>query len=198
MTIVQDATAPQSPTNVGSMNFNAGMAGGNSPASLERQVPHTTTLYVSTWVKFSTNWQSHSSGVNKILHLWINGGNKLVITAAGYVADGPLTARVSLQGIAGGGNAEGGVTGLYETNAQFVRGQWTKIEVIAVANTSGANGSVKLFINGALVVNVSGIAYVAGSGTWDLAMWSPTWGGTGDTVKATQHMYMDHIYLSGK
>ena len=80
---------------------------------------------------------SHPSGVNKILHLWINGANRLVITAAGYVSNGPLTARISLQGITAGGNNSDG-SGTYESDAQFIRGQWHKIEVIAVANTSGA------------------------------------------------------------
>jgi uncharacterized protein YjdB len=197
MTIVQDATAPKSPSSVGRMNYPAGFSGGNSPGSVERQV-NVTTLYVATWVKFSSNWQSHPSGVNKILHLWINGANRLVITAAGYVSDGPLTARISLQGISAGGNNSDG-SGTYESNAQFIRGQWHKIEVIAVANTSGAaNGSVKLYIDGVLATSCSGIAFVSGSANWDLAMWSPTWGGAGATVAATQYMEMDHIYLSGQ
>ena len=197
MTIVADATAPQSPSNVGRMNFPAGFVGGSSPASLERPIK-VTTLYVATWVKFSSNWEGHpSSGVNKILHLWIGGLNHLVITAAG-TGSGPLTARISLQSITSGGNAEGGVTGIYESTAEFKRGQWHKIEVIALANTAGANGSVKLYLDGVLATSCSGIQFVPGSGVWDLAMWSPTWGGIGDRVTADQYMYMDHIYVSGK
>jgi hypothetical protein len=122
----------------------------------------------------------------------------LVITAAGYVSNGPLTARISLQGISSGGNNPDG-SGTYESTAQFVRGQWHKIEVIAVANTSGAsNGSVKLYIDGVLATSCTGIGFVPDAGGWNLAMWSPTWGGTGATVTSDMYMEMDNIYLSGK
>jgi uncharacterized protein YjdB len=199
LAIVQDATAPKSPSNVARMVFEAGMGGGYAPSTLERGVGGTT-VYVAAWVKFSPNWQSHLSSVNKIIHMWINGANRLVITAASYDPTGPLTARISLQGIvSGGNNADGGISGTYESNVQFVRGQWHKIEVIAVANTSGAsNGSVKLYIDGNLATQCSGIRFVTGAGSWDLISWSPTWGGTGDTVKATMYEYMDHFYISQK
>ena len=200
LAIVQDATAPQSPSNVARMTFSAGISGGYAPSTLERPVS-ATTIYSAAWVKFSSNWQSHLSGVNKILHFWIGGGNKLVITAAGYVPTGPLTARISLQGIvSGGNNADGGISGTYESTAQFVRGQWTKIEVVAVANTPGsANGSVKLYINGTLATQCSGIKFTNDSNpSWTLESWAPVWGGTGDTVLSTMYEYMDNIYISGK
>jgi hypothetical protein len=28
--------------------------------------------------------------------------------------------------------------------------------------------------------------------------WNPTWGGLGGSITATQYMWMDHIYISGK
>jgi uncharacterized protein YjdB len=198
--IIQDATAPRSPNSVARMVFSGGISGGYAPATLERPVS-ARTIYAASWVKFSSNWQSHASGVNKILHFWIGGGNKLVITAAGYVATGPLTARISLQGIvSGGNNADGGISGTYESSKQFVRGQWHKIEVIAVANTTGANdGTVKLYLDGVLAVQCSGIRFTsASSPTWTLVSWAPVWGGTGGTVTSTMYEYMDHIYLSGK
>jgi hypothetical protein len=199
LAIVQDATAPQSPSNVARMTFSGGMSGGYAPSTLERQV-NATTLYVAAWVKFSSNWQSHLSGVNKILHFWIGGGNKLVITAAGYDPVGPLTGRISLQGVvSGGNNNDGGITGTYESNLQFVRGAWTKIEVIAVANTSGAaNGSVKLYLNGVLATQCSGIKFTNDTNPgFTLFSWAPVWGGTGDTVSSTMYEYMDHVYISG-
>lgn len=113
---------------------------------------------------------------------------------------GPLTARISLHGIvSGGNNADGGISGTYNSNVQFVRGQWHKIEVIAVANTSSSsNGLVKLYVDGVLATQCSGIRFVTGAAVWDMAMWSPTWGGTGQTVTSTMYMDMDDIYLSGK
>jgi uncharacterized protein YjdB len=198
LSIIQDATAPKSASNVARMTFNGGMGGGYAPSTLERQVSGTT-IYAAAWVKFSPNWQSHLSGVNKMFHFWIGGGNKLVITAAGYVPTGPLTARISLQGIASGGNNnDGGVSGTYESTVQFVRGQWHKVEVIAVANASGANGSVKLYVDGVLAAQCSGIQFASGSPSWSLVSWSPTWGGTGGTVLATMYEYVDHFYLSSK
>jgi uncharacterized protein YjdB len=198
LSIIQDATAPKSPTNVARMTFNGGMGGGYAPSTLERPVSGTT-VYAAAWVKFSPNWQSHLSGVNKMFHFWIGGGNKLVITAAGYVPTGPLTARISLQGIASGGNNnDGGVSGTYESIVQFVRGQWHKVEVIAVANANGANGSVKLYVDGVLAAQCSGIQFSSGSPSWSLVSWSPTWGGTGGTVTSTMYEYLDHFYLSSK
>lgn len=179
------------------MTFNAGIGGGFAPSTLERPV-NATTIYVATWIKFSPNWQSHSSGVNKILHLWIGGGNHVVITAAGlsYTGSSALTPRISLQGISGGGNNSDG-SGTYESSTPFIRGQWHKVEVVAVANTAGTNnGSVKLYLDGALVTQCSGINF--GGTSWSLVSWAPVWGGTGDVLAATQYEYMDHIYLSGK
>jgi hypothetical protein len=112
-----------------------------------------------------------------------------------------LTPRISLQGIvSGGNNNDGGVSGTYESNAQFVRGEWHKVEVVAVANTTGANnGSVKLYLNGVLATSCSGIRFTsASSPTWHLLSWSPTWGGIGGTVVSTMYQYMDHLYVSGK
>jgi trimeric autotransporter adhesin len=197
LAIVQDATAPRSPSNVARMTFNAGIDGGFAPSTLEHPV-NATTIYVAAWVQFSSNWQSHSSGVNKILHLWIGGGNHVVITAAGldYTGSSPLTARISLQGISGGCNNSDG-SGTYESSVQFIRGQWHKIEVVAIANTAGTNnGSVKLYVDGALATQCSGINF--GGTAWSLVSWAPVWGGTGDVLAATQYEYMDHIYLSGK
>jgi uncharacterized protein YjdB len=197
LAIIQDATAPRSPNNVARMAFNAGIAGGFAPSTLERPVS-ATTIYVATWIKFSPNWQSHNSGVNKILHLWIGGGNHVVITAAGrsFTGSSPLTARISLQGISGGGNNPDG-SGTYESSAQFVRGQWHKIEVVGVANSAGANnGSLKLYIDGVLATQCSGINF--GGTSWTSVTWAPVWGGTGDQIAATQYEYLDHIYLSGK
>lgn len=197
--ITTDATAPKSPGSVGRISFPAGFGGGSSPASAEHHGLDLTTLYVKTWVKLSSGWQSHASGVNKILHLWINGANKLVITGAGYVADGPITARISLQGIVAGGNTEAGASGTYESTAELKRGQWHQLEVIAVANTAGrTDGSVKLFVDGALAASCSGIQFVGADGTWDMVQWSPTWGGTGDTLAAAQAMEMDHTRVSGR
>jgi len=197
LAIIQDATAPKSASNVARMSFNAGISGGFAPSTLERPVSGTT-IYVATWVKFSPNWQSHSSGVNKILHLWIGGGNHVVITAAGrsFTGTSPLTPRISLQGISGGGNNSDG-SGTYESSAQIIRGQWHKLEVVAIANTAGTNnGSVKLYLDGVLATQCSGINF--GGTSWSLVSWAPVWGGTGDNLAATQYEYMDHIYLSGK
>jgi uncharacterized protein YjdB len=199
LAIIQDASAPRSAPNIARMTFNAGINGGYAPSTLERQI-NGNTMYVAAWVRYSSNWQSHNSSVNKILHFWIGGGNKLVITAASYTPYGPLTARISLQGVvSGGNNNDGGITGTYNSTAEFVRGQWTKIEVVAVANTPGSNnGSVKLYINGALATQCSGIQFYSGGGPFQLLQWAPVWGGTGDTVQQTMYEDMDHVYISQK
>jgi hypothetical protein len=203
---VSDVAAPKSPNSVLEIVFPGGFPGGNAPGAVEKFIPNPTTLYMSAWVKYSSNYQGHNTSVNKIFHFWINdaagAGNHLIIAAHG-VGSGPLIPTISLQGIQGGGNNVGGTSGTYEANvvpsAQFIRGQWHKLEAIAIANTgSSANGSVQLFFDGVLVARCSGIEFVNTNNVWGDFTISPTWGGEGDTVINTMSLRIDHVYLSGK
>jgi uncharacterized protein YjdB len=201
--IQADATAPYSPSSVGQIRFPAGFGSGNAPAVLEKVWSGTNKiLYVSFWVKFSSNWDGNDAGVNKIFHFWIGDSNRLVLNARG-TGSGTLTAEVELQGIVAGGNYDAGKTALFEPNlgpsGTIVRGQWLHWEAIFTGNSSGtADGKVEWWINGAKVGSYSGLQFTSGTGIWQEMEWSPTYGGSGAAVPATQYQWIDHLRVSGK
>jgi hypothetical protein len=201
--IAADATAPKSPSNVGQIKFPAGFGSGNAPAVLEKVWSGTQkTLYVSFWVKFSSNWIGNTAGVNKIFHFWIGGSNRLVLNARG-VGTGKLLTEVELQGITAGGNYDAGTTALFTANlgpsGELVRNQWLHWEAVFIGNSSGtANGSVDWWVNGTKVGHYGGLQFVSGAGYWEEMEWSPTYGGAGGVVPADQYQWIDHIYISGK
>lgn len=209
-TTVQDPTAPKSPVSVAQVRFPSGWIGGDSPALEEKALSgNATTLYVSLWMKLSPNWIGHPTGTNKVIHLWINGINRMFASVDGSDAD-VLTPRIGLQQLAGayddgfeevatGVDLRPNVVG--QTGVQIVRGRWHRWEIILRSNTNGdANGSVDWWLDGALVGHYTGIQYVAAgaSNTWDIIKFDPTWGGLGGTLPADQFIYMDHLYISGK
>jgi hypothetical protein len=201
--IAADATAPKSPSNVGQIKFPAGFGSGNAPAVLEKVWSGTQkTLYVSFWVKFSSNWIGNTAGVNKIFHFWIGGSNRLVLNARG-VGTGKLLTEVELQGITAGGNYDAGTTALFTANlgpsGELVRNQWLHWEAVFIGNSSGtANGSVDWWVNGTKVGHYGGLQFVSGAGYWEEMEWSPTYGGAGGVIPADQYQWIDHIYISGK
>ena len=201
--IVADASAPKSPSSVGQIKFPAGFGSGNAPVVLEKAWSSTNkTLYVSFWVKFSSNWDGNDSGVNKIFHFWIGGSNRLVLNARG-VGSGRLLTEVELQGIKAGGNYDAGTTALFTGNlgasGELVRNQWLHWEAVFVGNTSGAaNGTVDWWADGVKIGHYSGLQFVAGAGLWEELEWSPTYGGFGAPVPADQYQWIDHLYISGK
>ena len=201
--IVADATAPKSPSNVGQIRFPAGFGSGNAPAVLEKVWSGTQkTLYVSFWVKFSSNWDGNDAGVNKIFHFWIGGSNRLVLNARG-VGSGTLLTEIELQGIKAGGNYDAGTTALFTANlgptGELVRNQWLHWEAVFVGNSSGtADGTVDWWVNGTKVGHYGGLQFVSGAGYWEEMEWSPTYGGAGGVVPADQYQWIDHIYVSGK
>lgn len=209
-TVVADATAPKSPSNVARVRYPAGWAGGDSPALEERDLGGTaTTLYVSMWMRLSPNWVGHPTGTNKVIHLWINGINRVFAFADGSGSN-ILTPRIGLQQIAapyddGFGNVATGVdlrpNVAGQLGVQIVRGRWHRWEIVLKSNTPGtATGSVDWWLDGTLVGHYTGIQYVGagGSNTWDITKFDPTWGGLGGTIPAEQYLYMDHLYISGK
>jgi len=201
--IQSDPTAPQSPNSVGQILFPQGFGSGNAPAVLEKVWQSgMKTLYVSFWLKLSSNWVGNDAGVNKIFHFWIGDSNRLFLNAHG-AGSGTLTAEVWLQSITKGGNFDNGTTANFAPNqgpsGQIVRGQWVHWEMIFTANSSGtADGKVEWWINGQKVGSYSGLQFVSGAGTWQEMEWSPTYGGFGGAVPADQTMSVDHIRVSGK
>jgi len=200
--IQADATAPKSPTSVGQIKFAQGFGSGNAPAVLEKVwASGIKTLYVSFWLKLSSNWVGNDAGVNKIFHFWIGDSNRLFLNAHG-AGSSKLTAEVWLQGITAGGNFDAGKTADFGPNqgvsGEIVRGQWAHWEMVFTGNSSGAkDGKVEWWIDGQKVGSYSGLQFVPGAGTWQEMEWSPTYGGGGSAVPVDQYMTIDHIRVSG-
>ena len=207
--LVQDATAPRSPTGVMQLTYPAGMAGGVGPNSLERDWSTGTyrTLYVSSYMKVSSNFYGHCGPeITKTLHFWVGdgstSGNRLYTNVRGCGTD-PLSAWVNLQGVVSGGNFDNGTSAEFGPNlgppATIVRGQWHKYELVIKGNSAGqADGTLDWWLDGVHVGSYSGIQYVPGAATWSTVKWNPTWGGLGGTVPAAFTESMDDIYISGK
>jgi uncharacterized protein YjdB len=197
-TIVQDATAPQSPSNVIRATYPAGASGGSGPMStlVEGQGISNRVFYVSWYGKYSSNFYGHLTGVNKQSYFGANGGVGQVYFEAYGVGTNPLTPNIVLQA----GLSTDGVFGPNLVPSTVVpRNQWFYIEIVLTGNTSGnADGSVDWFINGVHVGNRSGLRFTTTATSWDRFQFDPIWGGLGDTVPATMTLDIDHIYLSGK
>jgi hypothetical protein len=201
LTLVTDLTAPKSAPLVGQITFPAGFGGGYEPAATWTEGVDSrgfTRMYLSFWVKLSSNWQGHNSGVNKIGFVWMH-DNPVVYFSEQGSGSGNLEAQLRLQ------NTPAPARNLTPNLAavSLTRGQWHRWEVVIVANTGDqANGEAHWWIDGVKVGEYRDVLY--GSSTQPKAWggpeisWMPIWGGIGDTVAQTMYMWMDHMYISGK
>ena len=201
MLLVSDPTAPRSSPSVGQVTYPVTFSGGDAPAVtwlgglLDRGYRQ---LYLSFWVKLSSNWQGHpASGVNKIGFVWMNDNNPVVYFSAQGVGDGPLRSEVRLSG------TPDGELNLTQNLAdpEFTRGQWHRWEVLLIANTGAqANGEAHWWIDGAKVGQYTSLRYDDSSANvWGGELsWFPIWGGVGESPAQEMYMWMDHYYVSGK
>ena len=199
--IVQDATAPKSPSGVGQILYPAGFAAGGEPVNVYKVLsPQYRTLYVGVWLKMSSNFQGNPTLVNKMIHLFTGGSNHVVPTIWGS-GNGMLQAGVLLQGIVTDGKGQS-ASNLYPNlgpTGEIVRGRWHHLEYVFVGNTSGtANASAEWWLDGVKVGSYTNMQYVSGSSVWEQLAWAPTWGGVTGTVTSAMTESFDHIRVSGK
>ncbi len=221
--IVSDTTAPESRPLVGQILYPAGFTGsGVPPTTTSNFGIHFTqpgvafnpgVVYIHVWVKLSSNFQGHPSGVNKII-FWkmgstVSGGAAVVTLVAFGSGSGPLGFMMRAQG-AGSylPSRPGGATlnlaqnlGQASDNA-ITRGQWTDAEVVVQTNTPGSyNGVVDVWVRGVHTAHYSDIMWCQTGQPcfWDDVDISPIWGGNStQTVIANMYMWLDHLYVSGR
>jgi len=200
-TMESDPTAPRSASGIETIYYPAGFGGGNAPAqSWANKSWNYRTLYLSVWMKISSNWQGHPTGANKVVHLFISGSNHVVLNLWGS-GSGMMQIGILLQGIVNDGTGTTAANWLPNLGptGEIVRGKWYHVEVVGVGNTAGAaNGTVDWWLDGVKIGSHSGIQYVSGAGMWEGMNWSPTWGGGGSVVSSTMSMSFDHFRMSGK
>lgn len=196
--IVEDPTAPVSPPFIGRAWYPRGFLAGRGPILTEVALPPKSRgLYLSFWMRLSPNWIGHPSGVNKIFHIWIGGGNRVYLSAHGK-GPGPYLPQVNLQGIPGPQIARD-LKPLRSHAVLIRRGEWVHWELVFWANRVGEqDGSVEWWINGNRAGRESGLAYVGPKqrAKWETVTWNPTWGGMGGTVPAPMFQDIDEIYVS--
>jgi hypothetical protein len=197
-TIATDATAPQSPSSTLHFNYPAGFTGGVSAANTETSVGSYRVFYFCYWIKHSSNWQGHDTGISKHGYVWMGNTPIFVYEADGAGSD-PLHTRMALQAVVSQPNADGWYDQNLVPTATFTRGQWDYVEILLTGNTSGtANGAMDVYLNGVHVSHWASIQYSAGTTQWNLFRIYPVWGGIGDVVNADQYLAWDHVYMSGK
>lgn len=217
-TTVVDPTSPDGSSNVGQMTFATGFSSGIAPAGLyQRSAPFPRSprqIYISFWVKLSSNWVGNAAGANKILYMRVNGQNAGSVEFIGMGGLDPseqtLGPMLVLENVVqvtrgSGASGSGSVTVTpnmvpYTSSTAITRGQWGHYEVLETLNTPGqADGGVKWWWNGQLYGDYTG--RVQWTDTPNAAFtevyWNPTYGGLGPPVPDTQYMWMKTFYVSG-
>jgi hypothetical protein len=198
--ITSDSEAPVSPLNVGKATYPAGWAGGAGPINTWIDLmPARKKLYVSFWLKFSSNWVGHPTGMNKVIHFWIGGSNRIVFKALG-AGSSSLTARFTLQSI---NQSPSTITLMPNTSntGTMTRGSWHHIEIALAANTlSNRDGKLAWWVDGQKIGDYSNLSFVnkLQAHKFTTVSWNPTWGGIGGVMTHSQDEEIDEVYLSGK
>jgi hypothetical protein len=200
--IQSDAGAPHSPPNVIRFTYFQGASGGGERGN--RTVvtfsPQNVLYIYMTW-KISTNWQGHNATVNKQFYLGnafpIGSGFNTYFNARG--ADtAPLQLFIFEQGSPTGDNPS------HDSNVgdgTLNRGQWYELEFLFTANTPGVrDGRIEIWKNGVKVMDQSDFGVIdLGEGPgFKTFNWRPIWGGLGDIVESDMHIWLDHVYISGR
>lgn len=196
--IVADATAPQSPSNVLRFNYPAGMSGGGAPESSSLTIADYRVVYLAYWVKYSPNWQGHLTAINKQGYVWFGNTPAFVIESEG-IGSGTLHSRMAIQYSLVQPNSSGWYPQNLVPSAAFRRGEWDLVEIVLTANSAGtADGAIDWWLNGVHVGSYGGIQWSSAATLWSYVRIDPVWGGIGDTVSSDQYMALDHYYISGK
>ena len=200
LSIVQDATAPISPSSVIRATYPAGFAAGSAPGHAGVAFTGYKTFYIRFAAKLSLNWFGEDSGFCKYFYVWQNGSLEGFFFASHGTGTAPLEPYAMLQGIAKFPSGNGNWAPNLVPSAQIIRGQWQVYEFVLVGNSAGvADGSVDWYLDGVHIGSVGGIQWTTGASVFTQMDFRPIWGGTGTTlVPATQTMDWDHVYMSGK
>lgn len=203
LSIVTDESAPRSPSNVARARFPEGGSGGTEHdnylgISFGRQ--GLDTLYVSAWIRYSSDWQGHDSGVNKILYILREGsvGGPVYMSAQG-ADSGSLKPQLRMQN--SGESWSRVLRPNVNTTATVTRGDWHRWDVLLVMNTGGSkNGTAEWWLDGEKVGHYEDVAWVPEGDPhiWNQIKFQPVWGGVGDQLSHDQHLFVDQLEIRGK
>jgi len=204
-TIVSDATAPLSPTNVLRQRFPQGLVGGNGGgggnfysfgASYDQ-------CFWGFWIKTDANWEQHPV-LTKIawMHTTLAGNphmNQLFLGLAGnnpyYINANYQQTNIDNSHMFGGGPV-GTIRMDPTVNSTFAAAQWAKVEWYFKQSTTNTsrNGICKVWVNNVLTINVTNMN--TDRITVDSVSHITVWGGTGSVKSRESYLYFDHSYIS--
>jgi hypothetical protein len=207
-TIITDATAPKTPSNVMRATYEAGYelgapnhpGPGEAPAHSGKAHTAFAKIYCCVAIKLSSNWVGNGTGVNKFGYEWVvsPAHPNWFFGALGSGATGVLQPCCFFQDMAG---ADPGFTTPNLTSDVITRGQWFVMEWFIQGNTAGNNdGVVDMYFNGVHCTHITGIGWSTGATTFNVFEIYPIWGGGSAAEPVTSDMFMDwdHLYVSGK
>ena len=196
--ITQDPEAPRSPAGVLRATYPAGYTSiGDGPGDSDFDLAtRPRTVYVSWWIRVSSNFYGHEAAVNKEWYLW-SGNTPLMYFDASCQGTGPITPRIALQDTKSNGTSD--LAPNLVPSARMPRGQWVHFEAVVVGNTAGVkDGSVDWWMNGQHIGSYT-LQWTTGATTWNIFHLSTIWGGSGGpSLPVTMTVDWDHAYISGK
>ena len=192
--IITDATAPVSPTNVLEMRYPIGFSGDGVAPATEYYIFHGSPreLYIGFYWKPSNPWQGHPSNINKILFVMFADGRNITLKMDGPPG-GPYYLRCTLEGDA--------TTNYNAQNKIAVKlGVWHKVELYVKMDSyyGAGDGIARWWMDGQRIGSYTNLRYPNFSG-FEEFQFSPTWGGR-STVSKTENDYFrfDHIVIARK
>ena len=192
---MNDAGAPQSPSPIGRVTMPAGFPSGGSPIHFERNIRPSDHVYLNTWFRLSSNWQSNPIA-DALIAFWagdqprIYWGLRPDSTGAIHPAAEIVTDKVP-----------GGDLWLdpNQQNVTVSLGAWhhVELEIQSVANSDGT-GKFVCWFDGTLVALYNNVPYdvVPQGRHWQMLQVGPAWGGITQPLNQNQTLDFDHLYAS--
>lgn len=189
-TIVSDSSAPQSPNNVVQFFMEAGFSGGIAPFTYYFSHSNKKHVYACFVWKPSSPFQSHPSGVNKIL-FWFTASN----ADCGMIMQGANPGKLivfteypsDVRHLTGNINNPDVVLGAYH---------YIELEMVYASSNGASDGTAKWWMDGLQIGSYSDITTPSDAG-FNNYEFSPTWGGTNSTVSADQYHRLDEAAAYG-
>ena len=178
LSIVSDGTAPLSPPNVAQFFYPTGFAAGGSPASMYHSLSGISKYYLGFWWKCNPEWEPNAAG-DKLVFFHVSPGTSFILMRNHLLTYENLFGAQDFEPPSGAGTSATTIT----------YGQWYRIEVLL---DNDAN-TFKLWVNGTLNLNVSGVNYPS---SFDELHLDPTWGGVQGTKSRDDYFRYDGIRLS--
>jgi uncharacterized protein YjdB len=197
--IMLDASAPRSPSNLLRIVYSAGCCADAEPSVHWLGLPNPREVYTAWWMKLSSNWIPNPAGGGKITFLWASpDGNGQVYTNLYHPCAFPETCSPEQQGAPYkiGANTEWAPYGQKiwypnVTTTWVYPGEWHLIEFYYKTGTAG-NGIIRWWVDGVLNGDHRNVTYPNANGFHQFEF--------GPTVQYAgpqdRYMYIDHVYVS--